>query len=386
MKRFIYAFVLVGLLPLIYGCVDTLSSQSSNPDGIVVNCLLNDGEVQTLRLTRSNNVEDLGDYRVVDDAIATLYSHTNTHDIEVGKFVNKGGGEYTLNYKTVPGSSYKLEIITSEGRKLYGMTIMPNAIPVLVYSINGIKEAIQNGEEDIFPDYGCPYSIYGYSGIINSLQLFILKESPLDNALWFCQLNSESDINQPLIAPSDDFKLSSKIYGGSVIIDNFNVIDSTTLTNNSTKSTFLLYCRLMPHTDEHYSNSSYWQTGNILFLDSSLSSIFCIRTVSEEYDKYMKSLITKALTFQDETGLSSMFDVSNVYTNIIGGYGIFGAYSEEDIFYDNGQFVNMYFAQSKENILRKDYKDYLVSIPWDEYDNYDNIYIFKEFLWSLQNK
>lgn len=50
------------------------------------------------------------------------------------------------------------------------------------------------------------------------------------------------------------------------------------------------------------------------------------RTVSEDYDRYMKTSLQKALAYSGFDDVSSRFEENTVYSNINGGIGIFGAY------------------------------------------------------------
>ena len=103
-----------------------------------------------------------------------------------------------------------------------------------------------------------------------------------------------------------------------------------------------------------------------LNIDTTLMNAFCFKTLSDEYNSYITSVMEKACTFQDLLGLSSMFVITNVYTNISGGFGVFGAYSDIYFFYKGSQFVNFHIAQTQETISREMITSYMLSINWND--------------------
>ncbi len=58
-------------------------------------------------------------------------------------------------------------------------------------------------------------------------------------------------------------------------------------------------------------------------------------TVSPEYDRYLKDVAQFEL-LQESTDIISIYRNTNIYSNIEGGIGIFGACVEQDLFWSCG--------------------------------------------------
>ena len=346
---------------IIWGCVDILPSESNNPSAVVVNCLLNDNDVQILKLTRTSKVEDANGFDVITNAKAYLYELSESEKHLAGEFKHNVSGEYSLNYRPEPGKRYKLEVSTPEGENLYGETQMPEAVPVVPYSLHRLLndwygEKIGDG---LIPDFD-----YYASGVKKGTDMYILEKAPLKNVIWVSLLTCNTLHDNILTSIPENYKLSPKITAANST--NFSDLFNKLNPGDSTDYTYWLY-----FTMRLFKKSENYNDWKFLFFreqDSTVMTAFSIKTLSSEYDTYLKSVMTKAWTYQDETGLSSMFDVRNIYTNITGGYGVFGAYSEELVFYNRGKFVNVYFAQTRKNILRTEITEFMKSIPWGDYE------------------
>lgn len=81
-----------------------------------------------------------------------------------------------------------------------------------------------------------------------------------------------------------------------------------------------------------------------------------------------------------------MFDISKVYTNITGGYGVFGAYSEELVFYNQGRFVNIYLAQTRKSVQRAEITEFIKNIPWDDYELINSLRLLKIYIQWLESE
>ena len=357
--KHIFLFTITALF--ISGCVDLLPSKSNNPGAVVVNCLLNDDDVQKLKLTRTSNVEVSTGFDFITHAKAYLFELSESGSHLKGEFKHISNGDYTLEYRPEPGKRYKLVVSTPEGEDLYGETQMPEvviAMPIsqhkLLYYWYREKKA-----DGLIPDFE-QYA----EGVKKGIDMYLLEKALLKNTIWVSLLTSNTLHENTLSSIPDNYKLSSKITGGNRI--NLSSLFNKLNPGDSTDYSYWLYFTMRLF---EKSEISYYDWKFIFFreLDSTVMTAFSIKTLSSEYDTYLKSVMTKAWTFQDETGLSSMFDVSKIYTNINGGYGVFGAYSEELIFYNRGEFVNLYIAQSRRNILRAGITEYMKGIPWNEY-------------------
>lgn len=373
-------FLFISTILLASGCIDLLPSKSNNPNAVVVNCLLNDDDVQKLKLTRTTKVENLDGFEIIADAKISLNEVSETGTFLAGEFVYKGGGEYTLDYRPKPGSRYRLNVLTPQSESLFAETQMPEAIPVVPFDIMKMAHDWSNFKrEGLIPDF-----IFFNLSKITAAIMYILQEAPIKNALSVSQLNSEIIHSDILTSIPLHYKLKPQIYAtcSNDFSDKFNKIKPT----DSTDIRYWFYYVLRIFEKREIYGGD-WKTLGVGGQDSTGMVAFSIKTLSAEYLSYIKSVMTKAWTYQDETGLSSMFDISNIYTNISGGYGIFGAFSEELIFYNRGKFVNLYFAQSRKNILRGDITEFMKNIPWEKYNMAHSLdYLINYIKWLNSEK
>jgi hypothetical protein len=93
--RHIFLFTITALF--ISGCVDLLPSKSNNSGAVVVNCLLNDDDVQKLKLTRTSNVEGSNGFDFITHAKAYLFELSESGSHLKGEFKFIGNGDYTLD-------------------------------------------------------------------------------------------------------------------------------------------------------------------------------------------------------------------------------------------------------------------------------------------------
>lgn len=377
MRRF-FLFTITALL--LWGCVDLLPSKSGNSGAVVVNCVLNDSDVQELKLTRTSNVEDIDGFNVITNANAYLYE-LNGSDIQLaGEFEHVGNGDYSLHYRPSPGKRYKLEVSTFEGENLSGVTQMPEAVVVIPYNQARVLDDWWYGEkrgDALIPDFD-----YYAPGIKKGTDMYILEKAPLKNVIWVSILTGKTIHEDILTSVPGNYKLSPIITASSsdYLSSFFNKLNPS----DSLDQTYWLYftMRLFEKWEIEYD----WKFMFFRQLDSTVMTAFSIKTLSAEYDTYLKSVMTKAWTFQDETGLSSMFDISKVYTNITGGYGVFGAYSEELVFYNQGRFVNIYLAQTRQSILRTEITEFMKNIPWDDYELMNSLRFLKIYIQWLDSE
>lgn len=163
-------------------------------------------------------------------------------------------------------------------------------------------------------------------------------------------------------------------------IDPFNKLKP----DNSKADSYWLYGRL--NFKQGVGAPINWRSISFQGHDTEMITAYSFRTVSGEYDLYIKSIMEKAWTFQDPTGLSSMFDINNVYTNITGGYGVFGAYSDVTIYYNGSTFLNIYISQGDLIIDRENITSYMLSVPWETLGGNDTYYYISSYAkWLKSN-
>lgn len=365
------------------GCVDIIPTKSNNPDAIVVNCLLNDGNTQVMTITRTANVEDVGSYIPVIEADAYLF------DISAGKqlaatFRHTGDGIYKADYRPQPGFRYLLEINTSNGEKLIAYTEFPKKQVFVPINLKNIISALQEMRCDGFlPDIAYNFQLPDSLSHLRSVALYnyIGLKTELKNTVYVAKLTAKKLEGNILKNVPDNFTIYQQpIIYSHFPIDPFNKLKP----DNSKADSYWLYGRL--NFKQGVGAPINWRSISFQGHDTEMITAYSFRTVSGEYDLYIKSIMEKAWTFQDPTGLSSMFDINNVYTNITGGYGVFGAYSDVTIYYNGSTFLNIYISQGDLIIDRENITSYMLSVPWETLGGNDTYYYISSYAkWLKSN-
>ena len=117
------------MLPTLWliGCVEDISLDTGEAPKVVVNCLLTEGDVQTMELFYTSEARD-GARRPVTDAEVILSSF----DEEVSRFHYDFGCVWSARFTPKCGTLYKMKIIT-EGDTLSAQTRFPDNLDIGSY-------------------------------------------------------------------------------------------------------------------------------------------------------------------------------------------------------------------------------------------------------------
>lgn len=362
MKNILSVFLCVIAFFVINGCIDILSSKSVNPQTVIVNCLLIDSETQVLSLKLTGNVEDEVAGSAVTDAMAFLYDDSG-NKLLVGQFVHQGSGLYHLDYRPIPNHHYLLEVTTSQQNVIIARTKMPETPPILPISTARISAALKNNSKDGFiPDFT-------YNDVSSKFEakFYYKEQSLLPLTIMTCVLTSDQISNQIFTGIPGNYIMLPTMNAYAVWIG--GAADKI-IPFDYSDDRYWFYFKI---NEEHrvYPEGerpvpAYLPEFTCSALDTTLMTAFCFRSISAEYDMYIASVKEKAWTFQDPTGLSAMFDISNIYTNVSGGLGLFAAYSDIYCFYKGSRFVNFYSTYTDECVVREDITSYIMSFDWSK--------------------
>ncbi|GHT65275.1 hypothetical protein AGMMS50239_24660 [Bacteroidia bacterium] len=286
---------------LFCACVKELPFDSKESEVAVVNCLLTNDSIQQLSLTQSVKITDPYLFKEIRDAEISL----STGGEIVGYFERESYGNWQLKYTPVNGNVYRLLVKLPDGKELTASTTMPPAI--------GIEPLINR---DRYPTRN-------------------FNQTTADYPCWIYVLR-DNDLPPDLMNPHPSAKaiLANNLGADHPMIDRFNKHDNMSDIEMEVSMPFYdFYLRIQP---------SSGMAENVSFgIQAAYSyySYIYFRTVSDEYDKYLKSSIQKMNIYQDADDPIHMFDESKVYSNITNGMGIFAAYNEISTFYNRNLFV-----------------------------------------------
>ena len=270
-------FLLLLQILVLSSCVENIDIDLPKNRKVVVNCILTSEPVQQLSLTYSNELGKAG-YNEVLDANITLFDS----DHEVRKFQKSSYGEWKMGFTPTKGKLYTLRVEISNLPTITAHTIFPNALP-----IKRVKKNDTNGKRAFE---------------IDSTGIF-----------WTCAFEKAQDTIMRPVVISPKFNLISSIGTDYPVTDHFNMLNF----NSKTTGKYLAYIRMLPVNQ----NTSF-------SINDLYNCVVVFQAVSDEYDQYLKSSLAKMLVYKSFNDPSQWLDESVIYSNIINGIGIFGAYNE----------------------------------------------------------
>lgn len=287
------------LLLLSCACVETIDLETGFEQKVVVNCILTPGPEQSLSITYNAPAGRFARaYEQIKNADARLYCDGD----EVGRFTVNKRGTYDLSFVPIPGKEYLLSVKTTDGNIVTAKTTFPERAPLHYQGYQSsytVHEFIQDSSE-------APYWCFGLTmndQILDNPKAPVSSKEIMVNAMGCSHPRTDAfnAMNEPMFA-------------------SVGMTDGTTMAH-------YYYVRIDPVFNDA-SVSFYVEAPLPVF-----QSHIVIRSVSAEYDSYLKTSLRKALAYQavpyDPT---AWFDEDGVYSNIEGGLGIFGAYSDQAFF------------------------------------------------------
>lgn len=211
------------------------------------------------------------------------------NDTLAGSFSKVSFGNWELNYCPVKGSDYRLLITLDDGTVVSATTHMPVDNVVIPVSDE--------------------HTVHSF------------RQSTASYPMWMFSLGHSPGVAENVYDyPTDEFSLNN-CTTNHPLIDDFNQEG----TNNDSLFVYFYYgrCRNVDDSDSLLLNFCCAGTAEFLFF----------RTVSFEYDQYLKSSVQKMKIREVEDDPLIWFDESVVYTNIENGLGIFGACSDHYFYY-----------------------------------------------------
>lgn len=309
-------------------CVKDVILDAEGDSQLVVACVLAQNSVQTLQLSWTKGPSE-ADAPRVGEASAVLTDLSLNR--EAGSFVRTGEGLWQLEYTPVPGHSYRLEVTIPGRDPVWAEQTMPE-VPVVESAVIPRAAPFTHGTR-----YGLMY------------------RSNFDNTVWAWAENYD--------AASGQHKPVDQICTDYPYVDNINLSgEEYTVTNwppffppkdeslGYAYNEYCVYGHAMHHRFLRFPKKEFTYQeqfaiggnfkGNYYYYDegsqrepSGTEGILYFAYLSDEYDRYLCEAFSY---YQAEVSddLSSVYRRDNIYTNIHGGVGIFGAYTQVPVRWD----------------------------------------------------
>lgn len=274
--------ILAVLSVFLVSCIEEVPIGEHLDRIVTVNCLLTpDEDVQTVDIKYSGKMSERSlFFPLVQEAKVSLYEDGTL----IGEFQKRYSSQWILEFRPTGGKTYRLEVEVPGEEPIHAETTMPFPAPV------------EKGE------YLQPKTWKQY------------VQNTSAQPYWIFILDSYSDM--------EDYRLVEEIATNHPFVDNFNSVGQIIYSYYGTG-----------HFPEHrrylrISESTLDEPLRFLVEGDQNNSLVYFRAVSSDYDLYLKSSLEKAYCYLDPNGYTSWFEENVVYSNIRGGLGIFGAYTD----------------------------------------------------------
>lgn len=372
----------IGLLVLCFACVEDIDIDTGEEMPIVVDCVLRNSHVQTLRLYRLRHLYK-NEYKDIEGAGVELFKEeiegkTSTF-VKVAEFLQKDGPDWEAQYQPEYGAKYKLRVIVNGKELAHAFTTFPEDLKLVMhmspFDSLGVGYRAITGEVSE-PRYVLWWGDWPY--IESETPFKVYERSIKPCKIWIYPHTDTTIVIKPdnkySIQQAENVRFSGStkpyakyvvtdhpgadnfnVVGGSMSdIDFFNVPVNSYLYNVHTLNlhpNISQWCPLvkpeLPLHDrfvridhpkgfdngfygdrlEHgyqYSSGSFFIFGDYdNYMAGLLPFTLEVRFLSDEYDTFMRELYLKKSSRDDF--ILSTYERKNIYTNIIGGLGVFGA-------------------------------------------------------------
>ena len=381
------AFLLLAVLT-VSGCFEPIAFTPSEAVEIPsVYCILNPTDTQYLALKYVSPAGDRFQEKGINDAVITLYEYFDgekgsERPYRQSSFSRVGDGLYRLVFAPKPGTSNietgalcRLQICLPSGDTLRASTTMPDPgameqyIPVeaeartFSFEANGFRFEPLPFEYEVLGQKGMYYrpdkAGYIFHPFNGAIYVSKVGWSKTDQA-WF----EEEELTTDREELTDAFNRT-----GTVFTHSADPAAAAAFPGAAGKPLHYRYLRFPgrqsgqdtvfitgdfkgPHYgdawDATLALAKGWETYvrakcevqglpfKPTMLSTGLAGFLRFELVSDSYDRYLKDLLLYSLMHDVSTDIVGIYDNTNIYTNIDGGVGVFGAKIEKQYYWTCG--------------------------------------------------
>ena len=327
--------VLLAAASLLASCVRDVVLDAGEDPTVVVECVLNTGNVQELYLNFTKGASK-AEAEPLTEAVAVLIDLTDS-ERTIGQFVRQEDDRWTLDYNAYPGHHYRLEVQVPGHDLIWAEDTMPQEIDVRAHTFTATELKRENGRFLDIPD---EYAYY-FNGTYYEFG------EDFSGSLWIYGVDADYE-------DRDSFKkepIAAEIYTDFPTADNFNVSEEFYFPELQIVYTYtdreripngvnVIYPDLigsMMHDrfiringgkagDRFLLNCNFKQWRITSYMENYPvygSRYMNFMSVSDIYDQYLKTayLVTEVKQSSD---MSAIYLRDNLPTNIHGGIGVFG--------------------------------------------------------------
>ncbi len=319
-------------------CIRDTYMDSGEKPQVFIECILSNTPVQTLRLGFTKGASR--EYEPATEAEVRLYDVSES--IVTGMFMPSDYGVLTLDYEPIPGHTYRIEVCVPGYETITAEQTMPEI---------KVKAVLYNG-----------FQHYGESYEYNSDPLIVYELASLPEYTWIYAMSWDNSIGKRRITDNlctdfpfvDNFNLTGEVYDPPV----------DTVMRWGYEFHYALYWPLkganmhrkylrIPHPEQV---DKYWliisgdmegsfpytySSSPLRLIDDGIvdnpedgQGYIVFTAVSKDYDTYLMDAM-RIQSIQESNDMSSLYIRENIFSNIKGGLGLFGAKSEQKLTWMN---------------------------------------------------
>ncbi len=361
MKRIGIIAAILMTMSIIPSCVRDIVMDAAEKPQVVVSCILTDNPMQTLKLSFTKGAS-LKEAPQLTEAVAILYDE-NT---KIGEFRKQEDRIWTLNYAAVPGHEYRLEVQVPGYEKIHAKQQMPaQAASVEVQYFCNISNYIEPWSGWVpVPDPAGDWTYFYWPEDEDHPNCEIFYDLNCAAPVWICAMNynEETKLHEPaeyicisvdagvinmtdlVYEPqkkevSNPYKLRKLYQSGHGISPEtfYNTRQMELYPNLAGRTLYESYIHLPA--GRHVFSLSGSFTGNYYIGEADSPFLIfkkndpeaaekkgyiCFFTLSDDYEKFLiESHHYRQIL--ESSDISTIYLRDNLFTNITGGIGIFGA-------------------------------------------------------------
>jgi hypothetical protein len=348
--------MLTALMLALSSCVRDVIMDAEERPTVVVECILTNSAMQELRLNFTKGASKTV-AEPLTEAAATLIDLTS--GMTVGEFDKASGDLWTLDYSPVSNHRYRLEVQVPGYDLIYAEDTMPDSL--YVYSYTWSENLLDNLWGPPAPSFSdnsfCGGTLFSFGSLPKYTLIYGMNYNPQTGKH---EIADEIFTNLPVV---DNFNITSEVYVPEIVKweeDLYVSCDAVKalyadlkgapkhkqylLLNKEELSDYLF--QFVDQEKDKYSSYSviydfmvfgsftgdwYWRRssqqqdfGNPLPTEGYL----VFESLSDNYLAYIRDAI-HIMQLKESTDMSTIYLRDNLYTNVVGGLGIFAASSKQ---------------------------------------------------------
>lgn len=350
------AVMLTALMLALSSCVRDVIMDAEERPTVVVECILTNSAMQELHLNFTKGASKAV-AAPLTEAAATLIDLTS--GMTVGEFDKASGDLWTLDYSPVSNHRYRLEVQVPGYDLIYAEDTMPDSL--YVYSYTWSENLLDNSWGPPVPSFSdnsfCGGTLFSFGSLPKYTLIYGMNYNPQTGKH---EIADEIFTNLPVV---DNFNITSEVYVPEIVKweeDLYVSCDAVKalyadlkgapkhkqylLLNKEELSDYLF--QFVDQEKDKYSSYSviydfmvfgsftgdwYWRRssqqqdfGNPLPTEGYL----VFESLSDNYLAYIRDAI-HIMQLKESTDMSTIYLRDNLYTNVVGGLGIFAASSKQ---------------------------------------------------------